>query len=90
MKERTLREIYLPGFKKAIQEGGAWSVMGAYNKVNDIYSCENPFLLNKILREDWGFKGFVLSDWSGTHSTANSANAGLDMEMPRERWYGKN
>ena len=89
VNERTLREIYLPGFKKAIQEGGAWSVMGAYNKVNDIYSCENPFLLNKILREDWGFKGFVLSDWSGTHSTANSANAGLDMEMPRERWYGK-
>ena len=63
VNERTLREIYLPGFKKAIQEGGAWSVMGAYNKVNDIYSCENPFLLNKILREDWGFKGFVLSDW---------------------------
>ncbi|MDB4181040.1 glycoside hydrolase family 3 C-terminal domain-containing protein, partial [Flavobacteriaceae bacterium] len=90
VNERTLREIYLPGFKKAIQEGGAWSVMGAYNKVNDIYSCENPFLLNKVLREDWGFKGFVLSDWSGTHSTANSANAGLDMEMPRERWFGKN
>ena len=90
VSERALREIYLPGFKKAIQEGGAWSVMGAYNKVNDVYSCENPFLLTKILREDWGFKGFVLSDWSGTHSTANSANAGLDVEMPRERWYGKN
>ncbi|WP_010136354.1 beta-glucosidase [Ochrovirga pacifica] len=87
--ERTLREIYLPGFKKAIQKGGAWSVMGAYNKLNGVYSCENPFLLTKVLREDWGFKGFVLSDWAGTHSTAASANAGLDLEMPNERWYGK-
>lgn len=87
--ERALREIYLAGFKKAIVEGGAWSVMGAYNKVNGVYCNENPFLLNKVLREDWGFKGFVLSDYSGTHSTAGSANAGLDMEMPRERWYGK-
>jgi beta-glucosidase len=87
--ERTLREIYLAGFKTAIQEGGAWSVMGAYNKINGTYSCENPFLLTKVLREDWGFNGFVLSDWAGTHSTAPSANAGLDLEMPNESWYGK-
>jgi len=89
VSERALREVYLAGFKTAIQEGGAWSVMGAYNKINGVYSCENPFLLTKVLRDDWGFKGFVLSDWSGTHSTAPSANAGLDLEMPREDWYGK-
>jgi len=88
VSERALREIYLPGFKTAIQEGGAWSVMGAYNKINKIYSCENSFLLTKVLREDWGFNGFVLSDWAGTHSTAASANAGLDLEMPNEHWYG--
>ncbi len=87
--ERTLREIYLPGFKTAIFEGGAWSLMGAYNKVNGDYCNENSFLLTKVLREDWDFKGFVLSDYSGTHSTAKTANAGLDLEMPRERWYGK-
>ncbi len=87
--ERTLREIYLPGFKEAITEGGAWSVMGAYNKVNGVHSNENPFLLTKVLREDWGFKGFVLSDYSGTHSTTEQALAGLDLEMPREKWYGK-
>jgi beta-glucosidase len=87
--ERTLREIYLPGFKAAIQEGGAWSVMGAYNRVNGVYCCEDPFLLTQILRNEWGFKGFVLSDWSGTRSTAASANAGLDLEMPNKKWYGE-
>ncbi|RMD73884.1 MAG: hypothetical protein D6820_17870 [Lentisphaerae bacterium] len=63
--------------------------MGAYNKLNGVHCCENPFLLQKILREEWGFRGFVLSDWSGTHSTVATAMAGLNLEMPRERWYGK-
>ncbi len=87
--ERTLREVYLPGFKAAIQKGEAWSVMGAYNLVNGTYCCEDPFLLQQVLREDWDFKGFVVSDWAATHSTAPSINAGLDLEMPRERWYGE-
>ncbi len=87
--ERTLREIYLPGFRAAIQEGGAWSVMGAYNKINGVYCCEDPFILTEVLRNDWGFNGFVLSDWAGTHSTAASVNAGMDLEMPNEKWYGK-
>ncbi len=87
--ERTLREIYLPGFRAAIQEGEAWSVMGAYNKINGVYCCEDPFILTEVLRDDWGFNGFVLSDWAGTHSTAASVNAGMDLEMPNEKWYGK-
>lgn len=89
VNERALREIYLAGFKTAIQEAGAWSVMGAYNMVNGVYCCEDPFILTDILRKEWGFNGFVLSDWGGTHSTVGSVNAGLDLEMPREHWYGK-
>jgi beta-glucosidase len=89
VSERALREIYLPGFEEAVRQGGAWSLMGAYNLVNGVHCCENPFLLMQVLRNDWGFKGFVMSDWVGTHSTEGSANAGLDLEMPRELWYGK-
>ena len=89
VSERALREIYLPGFKSAIQDGGAWSVMGAYNLVNGLHCCENPFLLTQVLRKDWGFRGFVMSDWAGTHSTTASAKAGLDLEMPSELWYGR-
>jgi beta-glucosidase len=89
VSERALREIYLPGFKAAIQDGGAWSVMAAYNLLNGTHCCENPFLLMQALRKDWGFKGFVMSDWAGTHSTEASATAGLDLEMPSELWYGK-
>lgn len=86
--KRTLNELYLYGFKKAIQEGGAWSVMGAYNRINGVYCCEDPYLLTEVLHNDWGFDGFVVSDWSATHSTAESVNAGLSMEMPRPKWYG--
>lgn len=89
VSERVLREIYMPGFKEAVVNADAKVIMGAYNMVNGTYSCENNFLLNKVLREDWGFEGFVLSDWSGTHSTVDAANHGLDVEMPRERYYGK-
>jgi beta-glucosidase len=80
--ERTLREIYTAQFEKAVRNGGARSVMCAYNRVNDRYACENPHLLTDILKGDWSFSGFVVSDWWATHSTEDSANAGLDLEMP--------
>jgi beta-glucosidase len=80
--ERTLREIYLPAFKAAVQEGGVLSVMSAYNKLNGRWCSENPYLLTDILKREWGFKGFVVSDWGAVHSTVPTANAGLDIEMP--------
>jgi beta-glucosidase len=79
---RTLHEIYLPAFKAAIQEGGAWAVMSAYNKVNGLNCSENVPLLDDILRREFGFKGFVVSDWRSTYSTAAPLIAGLDLEMP--------
>jgi beta-glucosidase len=89
--ERTLREIYLPTFKAAIQQGHAYVVMSAYNKVNGTYCSENDFLLNKIVKGEWGFKGLIMSDWGGTHNTINAANNGLDLEMgsrgPYNKWY---
>ena len=80
--ERTLREIYLPAFKTAVQEGGVWSVMSSYNKVNGHWTSENKHLLTDILKDEWGFKGFVVSDWGAVHSTAKTINARLDLEMP--------
>ena len=80
--ERTLREIYLPAFKAAVQEGGALSVMSAYNKLNGHWCSENADLLTGILKKEWGFSGFVVSDWGAVHSTVPTANAGLDIEMP--------
>ena len=79
--ERTLQEIYLPGFRAAVQEGGSFSIMGAYNMLNGAHCCENQELLNKILREDWGFDGTVVSDWGGVHKTREAALASLDVEM---------
>lgn len=80
---RTLRELYLPHFERCVGEAAAASVMSAYNKVNGTYCCENPELLDEILRGDWGFRGFVESDWFlGTRSTAEALRAGLDIEMP--------
>lgn len=88
--ERTLRELYLPHFHAAIIEGGAASVMSAYNKVNGQYCGEHHHLLRKILKTEWGFDGFVMSDWIfGTRSTVDAANNGLDMEMPAPIFYGK-
>lgn len=81
LSDRALYEIYLPGFKAAVQEGGVWSIMGAYNKFKNQYCCHNELLLNKILKEDWSFDGVVISDWSGAHTTIESALFGLDMEM---------
>ena len=80
---RSLNEVYLPHFKRCVVEGGAASVMSAYNKVNGVYCGEQRFLLDEILRQDWGFRGFVESDWFlGCRSTAPSLNAGMDIEMP--------
>ena len=87
--ERALREIYLPAFKAAITEGNAWTIMSAYNKLRGAYCSENSYLLKKILKGEWGFKGAVISDWGGTHSTVNAANNGLDLEMGSEPHYDR-
>src|SRR6202522_4022519 len=80
--ERTLQEIYFPAFKAAVQEAGVWSVMSAYQKVNGRYCSENAYLLQDVLRKEWGFTGFVVSDWGSTYSTDGPVNAGMDIEMP--------
>jgi beta-glucosidase len=85
--ERALREIYLPAFKAAVQDAGGWSVMGAYNQLRGQHCCENDYLLNKILKDEWGFKGLVVSDWSGAHDTRECALNGLDLEMGTDRKY---
>lgn len=85
---RTLHEIYLPPFEAAIEEGHVGTLMCAYVKTNGSYSCENPYLLTALLRKQLDFHGWVMSDWGATHSTVASANAGLDQEMPGEKYYG--
>ena len=86
--ERALREVYLPAFKEAVQEGQVAAVMCAYPKVNGTFNCENQPLLAGILEGEWKFKGFVLSDWGATHSTVASALNGLDLEMPTGVYFG--
>jgi len=80
--ERTLHEIYFPAFEAAVHDARVWSVMSAYNKLNGVYCAENPFLLKDVLQKEWDFKGFVVSDWGSTYSTAATVNAGMDLEMP--------
>lgn len=80
--ERTLREIYLPPFEQAVRRAGVMAVMSSYNRLNGTYTSEHQWLLTKVLREEWGFDGIVMSDWFGSHSTAETINAGLDLEMP--------
>lgn len=87
--ERALREIYLPAFKAAVQDGGVWSVMGAYNQFRGQHCCENDYLLNQILKEEWGFKGLVMSDWAGAHDTRECALNGLDLEMGTDKPYNR-
>ena len=87
--ERTLREIYLPAFETAVKEAKVGSVMAAYNKVNGTFSSENTHLLKDILKGEWGFDGFVVSDWGATHSTVEAANNGLDIEMPGDKYFGQ-
>lgn len=81
LSDRALYEIYLPAFKAAVQEGGAWSIMGAYNKVRGEHACHNDLLLNRILKEEWGFDGCVVTDWGGAHDTREAVFNGLDIEM---------
>ena len=85
--ERTLREIYLPAFEAAVREGGALSIMGAYNKLRGQYCSENDYLLNQVLKKEWGFKGGVISDWGATHDTKDAALNGLDLEMGTGKPY---
>lgn len=83
VQERVLHELYLPAFKAAVQEGDAASVMCSYNMLNGYFTCENDWLLNKTLRQDWGFEGFVVADWYfSTRSTVGAGMAGLDISMP--------
>ncbi|KAF2684696.1 glycoside hydrolase family 3 protein [Lentithecium fluviatile CBS 122367] len=82
VSERALREIYLKPFEIAIKEANPWAVMTAYNKVNGFHADSHQFLLKEVLRGEWDWKGVVMSDWGGTNSTADSLNAGLDLEMP--------
>ena len=81
VSDRALHEIYLPAFRAAVQEGGAWAIMGAYNLYKDQHNCHNNILLNKILKHDWGFDGVVISDWGGCHNTDEAVTNGLDLEF---------
>lgn len=81
VSDRALREIYLPAFEAAVKEGKAWSIMGAYNLYQGEHCCHNSVLLNKILKEEWGFDGCVITDWGGAHDTKQAALNGLDIEM---------
>ncbi|HIW66470.1 MAG TPA: glycoside hydrolase family 3 C-terminal domain-containing protein [Candidatus Alistipes intestinipullorum] len=91
VSDRALREIYFPAFKAAVQDGGAWALMGAYNLLRGEHCCHNDFLLNKVLKEEWGFDGAVISDWGGVHDTKEAAMNGTDIEMgtlkPYEEYY---
>ncbi len=80
--ERTLHELYFPAFKAAVQEGGAWSVMAAYNQLNGAFATENEYLLDEVLKKRWGFRGLVMSDWGAVKSTVPTLRNGLDLEMP--------
>src|ERR1700691_1020217 len=83
------QEIYFPAFQAAVQQGAASSVMCSYSTINGAPACQDPYTLSTVLRQQFGFSGFVTSDWGATHSTAASANAGLDMDMPgNDGYYG--
>ena len=88
--QRTLREVYLLPFEIAVREGGSLGIMTSYNRMNGVYCAENRELLQDILRDEWGFEGFVVTDWFAGFTTEGAANAGLDLEMPAPpRGYGK-
>lgn len=86
--ERVLHEIYLPAFKKAV-DSGTLSVMTSYNLVNGTYASENEYLIEEVLRKKWGFKGFVISDWTSVYSTVNAIKHGIDLEMPKGVWFSR-
>ena len=81
VSNRALHEIYLPAFKAAVQEAGTWAIMGSYNLYQNQHNCHNATLLNKILKQDWGFDGVVISDWGGCHNTEEAIRNGLDLEF---------
>ncbi|CAG1968513.1 unnamed protein product [Fusarium graminearum] len=90
MTERTLREVHMLPFQLALRGSDPWTIMTSYNKINGIHVSEDPLLMKEILREEWGYKGLVMSDWFGTYSTSEAINAGLDLEMPGPTdWRGK-
>src|SRR5947199_8221601 len=91
LDERTLQEIYTLPFEAAVKDGHIGAVMGAYNKINGTFCCENPHILTEILRRQLGFTGWVVSDFQATHSTVEAANAGLDVELdvPPAKYFGK-
>ncbi len=89
VSDRAMHEIYLRPFEMAIREADAWGVMAAYNKVNGRWCSENEQLLNTILRKQWGFPGMVISDWGGVHSTVDAVTAGMNVEMPGNRYMGQ-
>ncbi len=82
VSERALREIYLPAFEKAVKKSQPWTIMASYNRINGIYSSENKWLLQDVLRDEWGFEGFVVSDWGAVSDRVEGIIAGLDLEMP--------
>jgi beta-glucosidase len=86
--ERTLQEMYTPPFEMAVKDGQVGAAMGAFNKVNGVYSCENRHLLTDILKQQVGFTGWLMSDYEATHSTAEAANSGLDQEIPSAKFFG--
>ncbi len=83
--ERTLREIYLPAFEHAVTTAKPWTVMCAYNRINGVYASEHHQLLTDVLRSEWGFDGFVVSDWAAVHDRPSAVAAGTDLEMPGPR-----
>ncbi|WWC63090.1 uncharacterized protein I303_105689 [Kwoniella dejecticola CBS 10117] len=82
VSDRALREIYLEPFRIAVREGDPWSTMMSYSKIHGVHGCDSKFLIDDVLRKEWGYGGTVISDWYGTHSTSRSIEAGMDLEMP--------
>ena len=82
MDERTMREIYLASFENMVKQAKPWTMMGAYNKLNGTYLCENKLILTDILRDEWGFDGYIMSDWGAMNDRVDALKAGCELEMP--------